>query len=220
MEPEFITYKKFNDIALANELAELLDENKVTYFLEEEDLVFNPAFSYTNTKEYAVKIRPEDFERVNDLLKQDADENIGDVEADYYLFAFTNEELMDVVTKADEWSVFDVQLARKLLAERGHVISDDEIEDIEEKRIDDLRRPDEPQTSWIVIGYLAALLGGVFGIFIGWHLKNYKKTLPDGERVYEYSERDRWHGTVIFYASIVVLTLAVMYKLKTEIPGL
>lgn len=220
MEPEFITYKKFNDIALANELAELLDENNVTYFLEEEDLVFNPAFSYTNTKEYAVKVRPEDFERVNDLLKQDADENIGDVEADYYLFAFTNEELMDVVTKADEWSVFDVQLARKLLTERGHVISDDEIEDIEEKRIDDLRRPDGPQTSWIVIGYLAALLGGVFGIFIGWHLKNYKKTLPDGERVYEYSERDRWHGTVIFYASIVVLSLAVMYKLKTEIPGL
>ena len=89
MEPKFITYKKFNDIALANELAELLDENKVIYFLEEEDLVFNPAFSYTNTKEYAVKIRPEDFERVNDLLKQDADENISAVEPDYSLARLT-----------------------------------------------------------------------------------------------------------------------------------
>lgn len=220
MEPEFITYKKFNDFALANQLAELLAKNNVTYFIDEEDLVFNPAFSYADTKEYAVKVRPEDFEPINDLLKQDANESILEVEPDYYLLSFTNEELKDVVIKANEWSAFDVQLARKLLSERGHAISDEDVEIIQEKRISELSQPDKPQTSWIIIGYLAALLGGVFGIFIGWHLKNYKKTLPDGERVYEYSERDRWHGSVIFYMSIIFLILGVLYRLKTEIPGL
>ena len=97
MEPEFITYKKFNDIALANDLAELLDENNVAYFLQEEDLVFNPAFSYTDTKEYAVKVRPEDFEKINDLLKRDIEKSLEEVNAGYYLLAFTNEELMDVI---------------------------------------------------------------------------------------------------------------------------
>jgi hypothetical protein len=220
MEPEFITYQKFNDVALANQLADLLTEHNINNFIEEQDLVFNPAFSYSDTKEYAVKVQPEDFERINDLLKQDASESIAEVEPDYYLLSFTNEELKDVVIKADEWSAFDVQLARKLLAERGHAVSDEEIEVIEEKRIEELRQPDKPQTSWIIVGYLAALLGGVFGIFIGWHLKSYKKTLPDGERVYEYSERDRWHGAIIFYLSIVLMILGILYRLKTEIPGL
>jgi len=219
MDPEFITYQKFNDVALANDLVELLDANNITYFLEEEAQSFNPAFSYTEGKEYVVKVRPEDFDQINDLLKQDADENIGEVEADYYLLNFTNAELMEVVTKADEWSGFDVQLARKLLAERGNAISDKEIEAIEEKRIEELKEPDARQTTWIIIGYLVSFLGGVFGVFIGWHLKNHKKTLPNGERVFEYSEQDRWHGTIIFYLSVVILVLSVIYRLKTEIPG-
>ncbi|MDO3644327.1 hypothetical protein [Mucilaginibacter sp. L3T2-6] len=168
MEPEFITYKKFNDIALANDLAELLDENNVAYFLQEEDLVFNPAFSYTDTKEYAVKVRPEDFEKINDLLKRDIEKSLEEVNAGYYLLAFTNEELMDVIAKADEWNVFDVQLARKLLAERGRELSDKQLKEIEEKRIEQLKQPDKPQTNWIIIGYLAAVLGGIFGVFIGW----------------------------------------------------
>lgn len=220
MEPEFITYKKFNDIALANDLAELLDENNVAYFLQEEDLVFNPAFSYTDTKEYAVKVRPEDFEKINDLLKRDIEKSLEEVNAGYYLLAFTNEELMDVIAKADEWNVFDVQLARKLLAERGRELSDKQLKEIEEKRIEQLKQPDKPQTNWIIIGYLAAVLGGIFGIFIGWHLKNYKKTLPDGNRVYEYSERDRLHGSIIFYLSILFLISWIIFRVKTEVPGL
>lgn len=220
MEPEFITYQKFNDAALANQLAELLTKHGISYFIAEEALVFNPAFSYTDSKDYAVKVRAEDFERINGLLKQDADENTGELMADYYLLAFTNDELMDVVTKADEWNAFDVQLARKLLTERGHAISDKQVEIIERRRIEELRQPEQPQAGWIIIGYLAALAFGVFGLFIGWHLKNYRKTLPNGERVFEYTEQDRWHGAVIFYISVVVSILSIAYKLANEIPGL
>jgi hypothetical protein len=39
-----------------------------------------------------------------------------------------------------------------------------------------------------------------------------KKTLPDGEQVYAYSENDRWHGKMIFYISIGDFTLALLYK--------
>jgi hypothetical protein len=217
MDPEFIIYQKFNDVALANELAELLEVHNVKYFLEEEAQSFNPTFSYTDTKEYVVKVMPEDFEQVNELLKQDASENIGEVESDYYLLSFSNDELMEVVTKADEWNAFDVQLARKLLAERGNAISDEEIADIEEKRMEELKEPESSQTFWIILGYILAFLGGVLGIFIGWHLKSHKKTLPNGERVYGYSGRDRWHGTIIFYLAVIVTILSVAYRIMHEI---
>jgi hypothetical protein len=219
MDPEFITYQKFNDMALAYELSELLEVHGINYRVEEDSLTFNPSFNLNDelSKEYAVKISAGDFEQVNELLKQDANEHIGDVEKDYYLFDFSDDELKDVVAKADEWNACDVQLARKLLADKGKAVSDDEIAAFEEKRIEELKVTEPSQTGWIVIGYIFSLLGGILGVFIGWYLKSSKKTLPNGERVYEYSERDRWHGTVIFYISIAALTLSVIYRVTREI---
>ena len=222
MEPEFITYQKFNDVALANHLSDLLTEHNISNYIEEEDMVFNPAFSYTDTKEYVVKVQPEDFERINDLLKRDANENIAEVEPDYYLLSFTNEELKDVITKADEWNAFDVQLARKLLTERGNAISDDEIEKTEEKRIEDLKVPEPSQSTWVIMGYIIAIgclampfFISVIGLFIGWHLFSHKKTLPNGEQVFAYNDMDRKHGKRIFYIGIAVflITLSIfIYK--------
>jgi hypothetical protein len=226
MEPEFITYQKFNDIALANELAELLEEHSIIYLVEEDSLTFNPSFALNDelSKDYAVKIKAKDFEQVNELLKQQANENFGEVEKDYYLFDFTDDELKDVVVKADKWSAFDVQLARKLLAERGKAVSDSEIADIEEKRIEELKEPEPSQLTWVILGYIIAIGSlampffiSIIGLFIGWYLKSSKKTLPNGERVYEYSERDRWHGAVIFYISIAALILSVIYRVTREI---
>ena len=218
MEPKFITYQKFNDIALANELAELLEGHGISHRVEEDSLTFNPSFNLNDelSKEYAVKISADDFEQVNELLKQDASEYIDDVEKDYYLFDFSDDELKDVVAKADEWSAFDVQLARKLLADKGKAITDAELESLEEKRIEELKVTEPSQTGWIVIGYIFSLLGGILGVFIGWYLKSSKKTLPNGERVYEYSERDRWHGKVIFFISILALILSVIYRVTRE----
>ena len=120
MEPELITYQKFNDAALANELAELLGKHGIKYYVEEESVVFDPTFSYNPlAKDYSVKIRKQDFQILNQLLTDEESKNIGDIDKDYYLFSFTNDELMEVITKADEWSAFDTVLARKILTDRG-----------------------------------------------------------------------------------------------------
>jgi hypothetical protein len=214
MEPEFITYQKFSDVALANAMAEQLDNHHIQYLIAEESFDFDPAFRMNNAlKEYAVKIKSTDFEKATQALKDDESTDVAEIDTDYYLYVFTNDELMEVVTKADEWSAFDNVLALKLLAERGISIGDKEIAEINEKRIEELRAPEAPQTFYIVIGYLAALLGGILGIFIGWHLSNYKKTLPNGDRVYDYNETDRAHGKRIFYLSIVIFIIAVIFKI-------
>jgi hypothetical protein len=219
MNPAFITYQKFNDPALAEELTQLLDGHNIEYDLEEQSFRFDPSLVLNNAaKEYAVKIRHEDFEKVNGLLKENEANNVDEIEKDYYLFSFSDDELMEVISKADEWSAFDVVLARKLLAERGKEISDQKISAIHVQRIEELKKPETSQLSWIIAGYLIAL-GGVLlpffvsaiGVFIGWHLSTYKKTLPDGERVYGYSETDRMHGKRIFYLGIIVFVLSFVY---------
>lgn len=222
MNPDFITYQKFNDPALAEELAEQLEQNNIEYTIEEESLTFNITFVLNDPlqKEYAVKIKSEDFEKVNELLKKNEETNTDEIGKDYYLFSFTDDELMDVVTKADEWSAFDVVLARKLLAERGKEISEQKIATIQEQRIEELKKTEASQLTWIIVGYLMALSGAfllvytsAIGIFIGWHLSSYKKTLPDGERVYGYSDTDRKHGIRIFYLGIIVFAGSLAYLL-------
>jgi hypothetical protein len=213
MKPEFLTYQKFDDPALADALAETLREKDIEYVVQEESSGFDPSLSMSRAAvDYAVKVRSEDFERIHELLLKQEEKNTEQVDKDYYLFTFTNDELMEVITRADEWSKFDVVLARKILAQRGKNISDEAIAEIEEQRTEELKKPEGSQSTWIIVGYLAALLGGVPGIFIGWFLANGKKTLPDGERVYFYSEKDRWHGRNIFYMSRVLFVMAVVTR--------
>jgi len=218
MEPEFITYQKFNDQALAEELTVQLDEQQIPYLVEEQAFRFDPSLVLSNApKEYAVKIKSEDFEKVNELLKQNETKNIEGVEKDYYLFDFTDEELMEVVTKADEWSAFDVVLARKILSDRGKPVSETAIAAINEHRLDELKKPEPPQTFWVTVGYVIAITSimlpffvCVIGLFIGWYLSTFKKTLPDGERIFGYNESDRINGKRIFNLSIIVFVLNVI----------
>jgi Rod binding domain-containing protein len=206
MAEELITYKKFNDIGLANELTETLGRHNINYRVEENSALFNPAFNTDETsKEYAVKINADDFTKVNEILKSEETESVEAAGTDHYLYSFTNEELTDLVSKPDEWSEFDNLLAIKILKERGVSITEQTIKQLNNQRIEQLKQPEPSQTFGIVMGYLFALLGGVLGAFIGWYLANSKKTLPNGEQVFSYTETDRAHGKRIFYLSIVVL---------------
>src|ERR1700744_6559171 len=109
MEPEFITYQKFSDLTLAQELVDMLNDHHIPYRVEEQSFRFDPSFVLSNAQvEYAVKIKSADFDTVNRLLDENADIEIEDVEKDHYLFKFTDDELTEVIKKADEWSKFDV----------------------------------------------------------------------------------------------------------------
>lgn len=212
--PDFITYKTFNDPALANEIAELFELNNVEYAITEETSGFDPSMVMSNAPvDYCVKIKGEDFDRADQLLQQYEERNIEEIGKDYYLFGFTDVELTGILIKPDEWSTFDYVLARKILNERGNYISEGDIASLKSARIEELKKPYSPQTLWIVAGYVLALAGGILGFFIGWHLSTYKKTLPDGERVYGYIESDRKHGSRIFFLSFIGLAITFVYKL-------
>jgi len=213
MEPEFITYQKFNDPALAKVLSETLEKHRIDCLIEEDSTSFDPFFTYNSLAiEFLVKIKPADFERANQLLKEEADDDIGEADKDHYLFAFTNDELMEVITKADEWSAFDVVLARKILAEKGITISDQQISQINWDRVEELKIAESMSTTQLWICYLFAVGLGFIGIIMGVHVLTGKKTLPDGKRVYAYTENDRWHGKQFLYIGIASFITTFLYK--------
>lgn len=214
MKEEFITFEKFNDHNSAKELGELIAEQNIEFLLEDNSLSFDPTFANNGFgKEYCIKLKKNDFEKANKILTDKAVKEINDIDKDYYLLSFSDDELIDVVSKSDEWNKFDVSLAKKLLKERGKEITSEEIEKIKQQRIVELSKPEEGQKNYIILGYITAFLGGLLGIFIGWHLLTYKKTLPNGNRIYAYSENDRKQGNRILIIGAIFLVFWVTIKI-------
>jgi hypothetical protein len=144
---ELITFQKFNDKNSAEDLGAFFNEKKIDFILEDNSLSFDPTFANNGFgKEYCVKLKPSDFEKANFFLKEKAESESIEIGSDYYLLSFTDLELLELIAANDEWSPFDVSLAKKILKERGKDFSADEIENIRKNRMKLLAKPEEGQT--------------------------------------------------------------------------
>ncbi len=207
----YVTFQKFSDRGAAIELAELLKSHKLDPVLEDASAAFDPSFAFSEiVKEYRIKLRREDFEKAESLLLQLSEKEVENLDKGHYLFGFTDEELIEVVSKPDEWNRVDYVLAKKLLKERGITIDPKDADNLKKKRLSELSKPYEGQTGWIIFGYILAFLGGLLGIFIGWHLCYHKRTLPNGERVYAYIKADRGHGNSILIIGVFCFIIGVI----------
>ncbi len=210
---EFTTFQKFNDQNSASQLGDFFKEKGLEYLLEDNSLSFDPSFANSGFgKEFCIKLKKSDFEKGNAFLNEKAEKEIVEIDNDYYLLSFTDKELFELIAAGDEWSPFDVSLAERLLKERGKEVTLEEIEKIKMNRIVELSKPEESQRTYIFIGYITAILGGFLGIFIGWHLLTFKKTLPNGNRIYAYSDNDRKQGNRILIIGGIFLVIWLLYR--------
>lgn len=212
MTHEYVTFEKFNTKESAQELAFLLNDHGIEYQIEDSSSSLDSSFA-TGFKEFRLKLKSEDFEKADNLLQKISTEQFDDLPEDYYLLSFSNGELLDLIAAKDEWSPFDFVLAQKLLQERGQEVTVDELKKIKAERIAYLRQPEKNQTYWIFFGYVLAFAGGILGIFLGWYLKTHKKTLPNGEEVYAYSESNRKSGQSIFATGTVFFIFWIVIRI-------
>ncbi len=223
MDAEFIKYRDFFEKETANDLIALLRENNVEYKIEE----YRDSIAFTNRQNLlgnvtTVKIKQEDFPRVDELIAAQAKVQLADVASDHYLYSFTNEELLDVLGKPDEWSAIDYQLSKNILITRGIRVDDEMLNKLKNERLKALAQPEIAQTWWVWFGYAIAIVGvligpffgGMIGIFIGWHLTTYKKVLPNGERIYGYRPQDRVHGRLILTIASIMFIVATYLRLR------
>ncbi|MBX2841042.1 MAG: hypothetical protein KTR26_04690 [Flammeovirgaceae bacterium] len=209
----FVRYRRFNTQEEVLDIIDVLQKKNIPFEVSDESPVFDLTFSPNNelVKEYHLKLKGEDFSKVDELLNQDAKEDIHNVKPDYYLFEFTENELVEILMKPDEWSHFDFQLARDILEHKGRAFTDKELGLLRKQRIKKLAQPEKNITPWIVAGYIFALLGGAFGVFIGWYVVSFKKVLPNGKKVNAFSQKDRAHGKVILFTGLIFFFVSIWF---------
>lgn len=217
MEPsEFATFRRLHSREEAQALASDLDRLGFKVELAQDDTPAGEAIMGTGMSVYRIRLDVSEFIRAEQALENDVeDEN--EIPAGYYLLDFTDQELVDVLMKVDEWSTYDRRLARVLLAKRGKPIPEELVASIRQQRIDDLSQPASAQTGFIVLGYISNLLGGLLGVAIGYHLNTSKKTLPNGERIYVYRVKDRRHGKRMFFLGLVIFILLVVVRITMRV---
>jgi hypothetical protein len=208
------TFQKFNDEVLADNLIAVLTTAGIDILVEDDKQIFDPSFaSNLLTREIRLKLRPEDFEKAQQIVAEYYSKQLDEVDKDYYLFEFTDLELTEIITKPDEWGDFDYQLAQKLLKDRGKEINPEILTLLRKQRNEDLAKSESSNSYIIYLGYISAILGGLVGILIGWHLAYSKKTLPDGRRLYRYKDSERNHGTRMLLLAAIILLMLLLARL-------
>ena len=202
MSAELSTYRKFIYKDDALELIKILEENHITYELANNSSQLDSSFGGDiNTKQFELKIQKEDFEVVEKLEEELVKADVENAEEDYHLFDYSDEELIEMVTKKEEWNKFDYLLALKILKQRGKEINPELLKVINKQRIESLSTQEESPTWLIIIGYASAFFAGFLGVFIGGYLMYYKKALPNGDKIYGFERKDRNHGQNILILS-------------------
>jgi hypothetical protein len=129
------TFQTFNDSGLASAIAEKLKGEGVECVIEKVTPLLGPGF-VRNTVEQTIylKVKAADLDRAHQALEEHYRHRLLDVDPGYYLFAFSDMELLDILAKPDEWGHFDHVLARELLAERGLEIPEEIVELMKRQR--------------------------------------------------------------------------------------
>ncbi len=214
---DFVVYKKFVEEEPAVELIKELRANNIEAELtqDRESLDSTLGGQKIFDREFFVKVKQDDIRRADALLEEKSKDMLSSVDSDHYLFAFSDGELLEVLDKSDEWNELDVQLAKKLLKDRGREVSDDHVAQKKAARLNTLAQPIESQPYWLYIGYFLALGGGPIGVIMGWHISTHKKPLPNGQMIYAFSPGDRMHGRVMLIIGVLVFVFAVAAFIKT-----
>jgi hypothetical protein len=207
---DYVELKRFDDWVQANEFYALLNQKCIGVTMEEASDTDHVMAQVA--RKYVVKIRKDEYSNAQQVLLKHAEEELAGIEKNYHLFSFSDEELIEIVLKPDEWSTLDYVLAQKILKARGKMISPELAETIRNQRLKDLAKPEESRMPWIVFGYVVAFLGGVLGIVMGWYLFSHKRILPNGDAVYAHNEQDRKHGYGIFFLGLIMLVIWVIIR--------
>jgi len=120
MNEEYLRFKLFTDKTTAEDFAEVLKQNAIDYKIEEDSLVFDASFAnHPLARDYVIAIKQSDFKNASNAYDEYFAKQLNDVPADYYLLQFSDDELLDILARPDEWGAFDYQLATELLKKRA-----------------------------------------------------------------------------------------------------
>lgn len=214
MKEAFVLYRSYQFKDELDEMTALLKREKIEFDLVDNshELIEGIVGAQNLSSKFQLLLRPQDFDKVNNIIATATHENIDKLPKDYHLFSFSNDELIAIVSKPEEWGAFDYQLAKKLLIQKGIVLDEEWFNVQKQNRNIELGRPKKAHPLMIYAGYGLAILGGFLGIIIGHILWKANRTLPNGEHINIYRDEDRREGKRIFIIGCIILPISLILK--------
>lgn len=223
---EPLVFQQFENIADAEKVAAILEEAGISTMVEKPAAILDSNFIGTNyVPSYNLMIDGADFENAREVLLEKAEVNLDEIDKDYLLLTFSDEELMDVIAKPDEWGVYNYNIATALLKKKGVTVSREQKDAFAKDRLAELSKQKSFGMFWIIVAYTIPLLNlvyvianyetyignnltwlfpGIGGLIIGFILVYSKKTLPNGTSLPIYIEKHRKHGPIILKVNAIV----------------
>ena len=206
----FVPYSEYFNEADLDAITAFLETKNISFEVEKQSAVFDRVYFGEPTKPlFFLKVKADQVDHVNQLLKEEAANNLHKLPADYYLFQFTNEELINLLKEPTEWSQTDQVLAEKLLKERG----------VQENTVPleaDIATvmPERLKSRMLWAGYGFAFGFPLLAIVVGIGIIVTKKRLPDGTRAPLLDKWSHNHGFAMAALGIVVLATYTAYFLR------
>lgn len=208
---EWVTLQTFASLEEAEPLISLLKENQLSYQIVEDvhqlGDSLNLELQNRGITAFHIQVFPADIDRAGRILELSAGKEVQEIEDDDYISSFSDDELIEILKKPDEWNKVDFQLALKFLRERGQTIEDEKLVQWRNERLQQLEIPDVPSNAMLAAGYAFSILGGLIGLLIGIQLLLFRKRLPDGRKVFMYASQHRNHGRAMVILSMIDMAL-------------
>ena len=185
MSENYSLFQSFTDPALALDIAEKLKEANIPLEIDDTSSPIDPLIiGSALDADIRIKLQPKDFPKAHAVLENYYNQQMDTVGNDYYLFSFTNEELQEIIAQPDQWGHFDYKLAQKILKERGQEVNEKQMAALKAERVKEVAKPEQVGNAWIILGYFISIFFSPVGIFFGSAITSFKKTLPNGYKVY------------------------------------
>jgi len=208
-----VSYQTFLSPEAATPLLALLRQHGIAAELAEDKRVFDPKLAFNPTdRRFSIRVASADVEAARQIEDEANATLAASADPDHYLFGFTDEELLEVLVKPEEWTRFDGVLAGRILRERGRDVSPDALRLLQSFRQAEAEKPETSGRGLVLAGYIFSFLGGLGGILIGFNLLYDKQKLVDGREVPTYTEADRAHGYRMLLISFVVIGLGFLAR--------
>jgi len=212
---DFKTYMSLTTTESATEIAAILTKKGIPFRVEDTSKNFDASFSLNKAnKSILIFLELKNFEKADKVIDEELVLDKNAIDENHFMYAFSNEDLLDVVKNPEEWYPLDVKLAKHLLQQKGVTIDEAIISNFKKEKAFENLKPEKSDTVTIWIGYVFSIMGAVLGFAISLFLINSKKTLPSGEKVYTYCQSDRKHGLTMFIISCIVSVISIIIVFK------
>lgn len=235
MSEELIVYGTYATIENAESIAGILEGEGIETQIGTAAKMLDTAIGGgTYEDKFILRIHGSDFNKATKVLREQANVDIGTLDSHDPMRSLSKEELLDVIAKPDEWGPENYNIAIQLLRQKGVIVSQFMLNDMEEKRIEVLSERKSIDPMILILGYSLAVaniatifafqhpvigltrwmkfMPAAIGIVLARLIIQSRTTLPNGDRIYTYNNTVTRHAVIIEWLSIVVVLINVIIQ--------